>query len=142
MAAAPGVPVDQATRWIDGNVSRDSRLLVDDTMWVDLVERGFDRDLGVVWFYKLDFSANLDPSVAERLPDGWRHFDYVVSTPVMQAGLADLPRGLGEVRKALDNSETIAAFGAGAERVEVRRVLKPVIGTPVAEPDGTRRSPS
>jgi hypothetical protein len=130
MTGAPAAPVEQATRWIDSNLARTSRLLVDDTMWVDLVERGFSRDLGVVWFYKLDFSANLDPSVAERLPDGWRHFDYVVSTPVMQSGLADLPRGLGEVRKALDNSETVAAFGSGGERVEVRRVIKPRAAAP------------
>jgi hypothetical protein len=140
MAAAPGAPVDQATRWIDRNVSHDSRLLVDDTMWVDLVERGFSRDLGVVWFYKLDFSANLDPSVAERLPDGWLHFDYVVSTPVMQAGLADLPRGLGEVRKALDNSETVATFGSGMNRVEVRRVVKPGLVAAAEMPDGAGAS--
>jgi len=140
MAATPGVPVAQATRWIDRNVSHDSRLLVDDTMWVDLVERGFSRDLGVVWFYKLDFSANLDPSVSERLPDGWRHFDYVVSTPVMQAGLADQPGGLGEVRKALDNSETVARFGSGEDRVEVRRVVKPGAAPPTVMPDGTAMS--
>jgi len=142
MTTAPGAPVDQATGWIDRNVSHDSRLLVDDTMWVDLVERGFNRDLGVVWFYKLDFSANLDPSVAERLPDGWRHFDYVVSTPVMQAGLTDLPRGLDEVRQALANSETVAVFGGGRERVEVRRVVKPGPAKPTATPDGAGTSPS
>ncbi len=134
MTATTGAPVAQATRWIDANVSRDSRLLVDDTMWVDLVERGFSRDLGVVWFHKLDFSANLDPSVAERLPDGWRHFDYVVATPVIQGGLADLPTGLGEVRKALDNSRTVAAFGSGADRVEVRRVARP--GPPIPDAAG------
>lgn len=137
MTAAPGVPVQQAVRWIDSNVAHTSRLLVDDTMWVDLVERGFSRDLGVVWFYKLDFSTNLDPSVAERLPDGWRHFDYVVSTPVMQSGLADLPEGLGEVRKALESSEPVAAFGSGKGRVEVRRVIRPA--TP--QPDATGTTP-
>jgi hypothetical protein len=125
MTAAPGAPVAQATRWIDSHLPHSSRLLVDDTMWVDLVERGFDRDLGVVWFYKLDFSTNLDPSVAERLPEGWRHFDYVVSTPVMQASLEDLPGGLGEVREALDNSETVASFGTGDALVEVRRITRP-----------------
>ena len=34
----------------------------------------------VIWFYKLD----LDPAVAERLPDGWRDVDYIVSTPALR----------------------------------------------------------
>ena len=125
MTADSGMAVRQATAWVDRNVQRDSRLLVDDALWVDLVERGFDAELGVVWFYKLDFSANLDPSVARRLPQGWRQFDYVVLTPVMRSGLEDLPQGLGEVRKVIENSTTVAAFGGGKERVEVRRVASP-----------------
>ena len=39
---------------------------------------------GVVWFYKLDTSNNLDPSVARRLPKGWLEFDYIVSTPTLR----------------------------------------------------------
>lgn len=125
MTADTGMAVAEATSWLDRTLPRSSRLLVDDALWVDLVERGFDPHLGVVWFYKLDFSANLDPSVATRLPDGWRHFDYVVLTPVMRAGLEDLPQGLGEVRRAIDNSTPVASFGAGEGRVEVRKVNVP-----------------
>jgi hypothetical protein len=137
MTARSGLPVAQATAWIDRSLPRHSRLLVDDTLWVDLVERGFDPDLGVVWFYKLDFSTNLDPSVARRLPEGWRHFDYVVSTPVVRSALADLPQGLGEVRQALDNSTPVASFGTGRGRVQVRRVERP----PSPGPD-RERAPS
>lgn len=122
MTADSGAPLVQATQWVDDNVPRSSQMLVDDSLWVDLVERGFDPDLGVVWFYKLDFSANLDPSVAHRLPDGWRHFDYVVFTPVMRSALDDLPRGLAEVRSALGHSTVVASFGGREDRVEVRRV--------------------
>ena len=114
-------PVTDAERWVEDNVERDAHLLVDDTLWVDLVEAGFDPER-VVWFYKLDFANNLDPSVARRLPDGWRHFDYVVLTPTMRSGLEDLPGQLTAVREAIDNSTPVASFGANRELVEVRRI--------------------
>jgi len=125
MADAPA-PMDEARTWISAELPRDRRLLVDNTMWVDLVEAGFDDDLQVVWFYKLDFTNNLDPSVASRLPGGWREFDYVVSTSSMRDSVRDSPGGLEEVRLALDRSEPVKVFGAGADRVEVRRIDRSV----------------
>jgi hypothetical protein len=130
MTADSAAPFARATRWIGDTVPRTSRLLVDDTLWLDLVEKGFNPDLGVVWFYKLDFTTNLDPSVARRLPEGWRHFDYVVSTPVLRQSLRDMPGGLVEVRKALESSTTVARFGEGRSRVEVRRVERPLPAGP------------
>ena len=115
-------PLTAAREWIVHHVPKDSRILVDDTLWVDLVERGFDPDLGVVWFYKLDFTNNLDPSVARRLPGGWREFDYLVSTPIIRTALSDQPDGLTEVRTMHERSAVLATFGEGGAEVEVRRV--------------------
>jgi hypothetical protein len=131
-------PALEAERWVEENVDHRARVLVDDTLYVDLVEAGFEPQFGVVWFYKLDFSANLDPSVARNLPGGWRAFDYVVSTPVVRSALDNYPGGLEEVRRALENSRPVATFGDGPRRVQVRRIVG--IGTgsgripPAAEP--------
>lgn len=121
----------QATDFLVGQVDPRARVLVDDTYYVDLVEAGFQPQFGVVWFYKLDLEAGLDPSVAERLPRGWREFDYVVSSPSMRSALAQQPDGLQEVRSALESSEPVEVFGTGEGRVEVRRVVGPDTGSGV-----------
>jgi hypothetical protein len=115
--------VEGAERWVERNVDRRARLLVDDTLYVDLVEAGFAPRFGVVWFYKLDFTTNLDPSVARNLPQGWRAFDYVVSTPVIRSALDQNRSGLRQVRRALENSRPVATIGSGPLRVDVRRIV-------------------
>jgi len=114
-----------AEDWIGAHVPHDARIVVDDTLWPGLVRRGFDPRRGVIWFYKTDFSNNLDPSVARSLPRGYRDFSYVVSSPVIRSALAQLPRGLDEVRAALRYSVPVAAFGSGDSTVEVRRLAVP-----------------
>ena len=106
-------PGRQAQDWIVANVPKDSRLVVDDALWVDLVRAGFPRD-EVVWYYKVD----TDPAVEALSPNGWRDYDYVVSTASVRAS----PDAFPQVSAALQNSTPVAAFGAGDTLVEVRRV--------------------
>jgi Dolichyl-phosphate-mannose-protein mannosyltransferase len=114
--------VIKAQNWIRSEVHPRARVLVDDTMYVDLVRAGFEPRFGAVWFYKLDFTTNLDPSIAANLPQGWRAFDYVVSTRVIRSALARNRGRLRQVRLALSNSRPLATFGTGPDRVEVRRI--------------------
>jgi hypothetical protein len=119
MTADQDAPFRQADAWIAANVPREARLLVDDALWVDLVERG--RPPGqVVWFYKLD----TDRDVRARYPRGWQEFDYLVATPTMRG----FPESLPQVAEALRRSEVAATFGSGTGRVEVRKVQ----GSPVS----------
>jgi 4-amino-4-deoxy-L-arabinose transferase-like glycosyltransferase len=128
-------PTLAAATWIEANVDPRARILVDDTLFVDLAEAGFDPGLGVVWFYKLDFTTNLDPSVVRALPTGGRGFDYVVSTPIVRGALANSPGQLQEVRIALESSTPVATFGAGKDVVEVRILTGPDTGSGrLAEP--------
>jgi hypothetical protein len=121
MTADQDAPFRQADAWIADNVPREARLLVDDALWVDLVERGHPPGQ-VVWFYKLD----TDQDVKGRYPRGWREFDYVVATATMR----DFPENLPQVAEALRHSEVAASFGSGTGRVEVRKVE----GSPVSSP--------
>ena len=102
----------QAVEWLDRNVDHRSTLLVDDTVWVDLVQRGFAPQR-TVWFYKLD----LDPAV----PVGWQRFDYVLRSNMMEGNAKDLPR----TSAVLAHSRPVATFTDGPERMEVRRVVSP-----------------
>jgi 4-amino-4-deoxy-L-arabinose transferase-like glycosyltransferase len=115
-------PVLDAQRWLPRHVDHRARVLVDDTFYVDLVQAGFAPRFGVVWFYKLDFTTNLDPSIVRHLPQGWRAFDYVISTDVIRSALAQNPTSLAQVRLALQHSTPVHIFGSGRGRVEVRRI--------------------
>jgi hypothetical protein len=127
-----------ASRWIADHVDKRARLLVDDTYYVDLVHAGFAPRFGAVWFYKLDFTTNLDPSIARNLPGGWRSFDYVVSTEVIRSALERNPGGLRQVRLALRNSRPVAKFGSDRRAVEVRRIVGEGTGSGFLEPHPRR----
>jgi hypothetical protein len=108
---------ERAVEWLSTHAPRNSRILVDATIWTDLVDRGFERSR-VVWFYKLD----LDPSVSTP----WWRFDYVVRSNLFAGNLGWLPRS----KAVYDHSRIVAVFSTEHERIEVRRVLRP------ARPDG------
>jgi Dolichyl-phosphate-mannose-protein mannosyltransferase len=101
-----------AVNWLDTHASHDSRLLVDNTLWVDLVERGFSQ-AKTIWFYKLD----LDPAIQIPVDD----FDYVVVSNYMAGNLDRLPR----VRAAVKRSRIVVSFAQGNERIDIRRIVKP-----------------
>ena len=85
---------------------------MDNTTWVDLVERGIPAR-NVVWFWKLD----LDPGVSSLYPGGYRGFDYVLSSDIMRAS-----KQAPVTRAAIEHSCVVATFGRGENRVEVRRI--------------------
>src|SRR5829696_2324129 len=106
-------PMTQAEQWIDANVPRTSPILVDDALWVDLVSSG-RPPTRVVWFWKLD----RDPEIKARYPDGWRHFQYVVSTTAVRGSFYELPY----VSAALEHGTVVASFGTGEDQVQILRV--------------------
>lgn len=107
------LPMQQAEQWVGDNVSKSSRLLVDDAMWVDLVDDGFARN-NVVWYYKLD----TDGAVERQSPNGWKDSDYVITTDSMRTG----GNSSSDIRQAIENSTAVATFGTGDQQVEVRRI--------------------
>lgn len=106
-------PTAKAQAWVESNVSRSDRLIVDDAMWVDLVRTGFERE-NVVWYYKMDTDAD----VIEASPNGWRDSDYIITTDSMRT----FPEQFPQVNGALINSEVVASFGIGPRTVEIRRI--------------------
>ncbi|GAA3031290.1 ArnT family glycosyltransferase [Streptomyces glomeratus] len=105
-----------ASHWLTSEVQdpKDTRVLVDDALWLDLVHAGYRPGLGVIWFYK----ADLDPAVTRTMPHGWRDLDYVVASPTVRRDAVDLPG----VMAAIKHSTPVATFGTGPDRIEIRRV--------------------
>lgn len=113
----------QAESWVEHHVPRTDRLLVDDTVWVDLVDHGFNRPYEVVWFYKLGAVNNLDRSVRRTIGRGWRDFHYVIETLSMRAALVGSgSQALPQVAQAVAHSHPVATFGSGPDAVVIRRV--------------------
>ncbi|MEJ5946040.1 hypothetical protein WDZ17_12130 [Pseudokineococcus basanitobsidens] len=114
----------EALAYVEDVLPRDSRVVVDNTYWNDLVRAGWSDDgfSGAIWFYKID----LDAEARTELPGGWRDLDYLVWSPT----LADDPNSLPTLAAAHENSELLAAFGGDdpGQRVEVRRVVGPGVG--------------
>ncbi|MFI2430611.1 ArnT family glycosyltransferase [Streptomyces sp. NPDC018693] len=116
MTADANAPYRAAAQWLGSEVDHpeDTRVLVDDALWLDLVHQGYQPGLGAIWFYK----ADLDPAVTKTLPNGWRDIDYVVASPTVRRDAADLPG----VQAALDHSAPVATFGSGEDRIEIRQI--------------------
>ncbi|GGX39604.1 ArnT family glycosyltransferase [Streptomyces fructofermentans] len=116
VTADANAPYRAASRWLATEVEHpeDTRVLVDDALWLDLVHAGYRPGLGAIWFYK----ADLDPAVTRTMPRGWRDLDYVVASPTVRRDAVDLPN----VRRAMEHSTPVATFGEGEDRIEIRRI--------------------
>ncbi len=106
-------PMRQAQQWIEQNVPKADRLIVDDALWVDLIRDGRDRR-NVVWAYKVD----TDEQVQGWAPRGWTDYEWVVSRASLRASM----RPNGVFTDAVAHSQPAVTFGSGMERVEVLRV--------------------
>lgn len=107
-------PMLAAEHWLLANVPRNQKIIVDDSIWLDLVRGGFPRH-DVVWFYKV----NTDPAVEARAPNGWRSYSYIVSTESIRSFLGSDP----QVHSAMTHSVPVASYGHGYQKVVIRRIL-------------------
>jgi len=112
----------QAQQWIEQNVPKTDRLIVDDALWLDLIRDGRDRR-NVVWGYKVD----TDKQVQGWSPHGWTDYEWVVSTASLRANMP--PNGV--LADAVAHSQPAAVFDSGWSRVEVLRVDN---GEPTSKP--------
>jgi 4-amino-4-deoxy-L-arabinose transferase-like glycosyltransferase len=112
----------QTQQWIEQNVPKTDRLIVDDAFWLDLVRDGRDRR-NVVWAYKVD----TDKQVQGWAPHGWTDYEWVVSTASLRANMP--PTGV--LTDAVAHSQPAAIFDSGGSRVEVLRVDN---GEPTSKP--------
>jgi hypothetical protein len=115
-------PPRAAERWLVGHVGHDQRLIVPDDVWLYLVQHGFDHhpvrggffSRNVVVYWPLDY----DPAVQSRFPNGWRDFDYVVSTEAVRSTTNLTPI----TAQALNHSRVVVQFGQGEQRIEIRAI--------------------
>jgi hypothetical protein len=126
----------QALAWILDNVSTSDYVVVDDSLWVDLVRAGFPAE-HVVWFTKLDVDKDV------KIPGSpeWAGINYVVLDHQDDLSLhlqidgkpsKDTLALFPTLGKALQHSSTVTAFGIGLDGISVRRV-DPKVGSKSAK---------
>ena len=106
-------PLAEATQWVDRNATPDSVIVVHDTIWTDLVQKGGFPPQQVIMAYKIDS----DPAVQANLT----HLDYLVVPNwyyTTSAGDGKYPT-LIEARK---HAVPAASFGQGPDGVTVWHV--------------------
>lgn len=96
-------------------MSRHDRLLVGDSIWVDLVQEGFPANQ-VVWYSKL----GTDPAVDRRFPKRWHDFQYLVWSGSLRASAATA--GYHRLHTARADSTAVASWGTGATKVTIYRI--------------------
>lgn len=101
--------VSGAQAWIENNVSRDAVIVVENSIWLDLVHAGFPRE-NVIWYFKVD----LDPAVDET----WRTVDYVSLHDYVAADPLPI---LGEM---IERGTPVATFGEGIQKVTIWEVSR------------------
>lgn len=115
LTADQSAPYLSAQHWIAAHVSRHDRLLVGDSLWVNVVDEGFPANQ-VVWYSKL----GTDPQVDARFPQRWHDFQYIVVSSSVRGS-----EGTANYRwlsTAIAHSTTTASWGHGSAAVTIRRI--------------------
>lgn len=100
----------QAKSWIGSNLDASALIVTDPVMRAELVADGLRPDRVAPY-------EQLGGPLAPQLPT-WRSYDYVVSTDVVRAAAPTS----GAVAAALTGSWSLATFGDGAARVDLRQI--------------------
>lgn len=111
----------RALSWLQDNVSHNSALIIDDSIWVEYRQppNGKGGFPYAHYYHKLES----DPEIREGVfHDNWRNVDYLVSSEQL---VNDVLGGkMTLVPELLANSTPITDFNSGGWPVEIRRVNK------------------
>jgi len=104
----------QAVDWVDQNVGRENRLVVESALWTDLQGKGFSEP-EPVWLYKTE----TDPEVTKEI-GGWQGIDYIVlNGPTISN---NSPETFPTVYTAIKHSEIVAQFGQDQQKIVIYKV--------------------
>ncbi len=104
----------QAVNWVNQNIGRENRLVVESALWTDLQDKGFNQPQPV-WLYKTE----TDPEVTKEI-GGWRGIDYIVlDGPTISNNSA---KSFPTVYTAIAHSTIVAQFGQDNQKIVIYKV--------------------
>lgn len=107
----------QAVTWTQAHLPLNSRIIIDQYMWLDLHD-GYPNYYAFAHYY---WKVQEDPAIRDTVfHNDWHNIDYVITTPQM---LTDAQQNhMTLVEEAIVHSTVIAHFDTGGWSVDIRRV--------------------
>ena len=116
----------QAVAWVREHLPPDSRMIIDQSLWLDLRDAEAGPTFPLAHYY---WKADLDPEIRDDVfANTRRNVDYIITTPQLSKDVRfdDLPL----VAETLIHSTPIIRFDTGGWPVEVREVRELYPDTP------------
>lgn len=105
----------EAVAWVDHNIGRDKRVVVESALWTDLQDKGFNNP-DPVWLYKTE----TDPEVTKTV-GGWQGIDYVVlNGPTV--GATSFATSFPTVNDAIKHGQLVKQFGQDNQKILVYQI--------------------
>ncbi len=118
---------DQALSWVEQNLPRNTRLVIDNYMWVNLHEGSRGSTFPHALYY---WDVGYDPRIRRQIfGDSWRNVDYVITTPQVIHDLR--AQTFPVVSLAVQHSVLVKRFDTGSWAVDIRRV-DPRVNVPLS----------
>jgi 4-amino-4-deoxy-L-arabinose transferase-like glycosyltransferase len=118
-----------AVEWVHTHIPNpgDQRIVVDDTLFLDMMQDGFKPSRYDIYFFKLDVDPDVMNSLGGAEADKWKSIQYVIETPYMWQNEGQSYT----TTKLLQNSKVVWYYGsyppnsiAGQNSdVEIRKVI-------------------
>ena len=117
------VQYSAAAAWVAKNIPHpgNQRIVVDESMWLNMVNDGFKAGHRDIYFFKL----NVDPSVMNALPgptaDKWKAIQWIVTSPYMVLNEDGIPT----LKALIQHSKLVKSFGPGgiSSAIQVRKII-------------------
>jgi 4-amino-4-deoxy-L-arabinose transferase-like glycosyltransferase len=118
-----------AAQWVHTHIPHpgDQRIVVDNTLFLDMLQDGFKPSRYDIYFFKLDVDPDVMDSLGGAEADKWKSIQYVIETPYMWQNA----KSSYTTKKLLQNSKVVWYYGgyppnsvAGQNSdVEIRQVV-------------------
>ena len=115
----------EAAAWFAKNVPHpgNDRVVLDDTLWLNMVNDGFKAGRYDIYFFKVDVDPNVDNALPGPMADKWKDITYVFETPYLWENATK--GGIPTVYEALQHSKVVWHYGTGGPKteLEIRKVI-------------------
>lgn len=115
----------EAAAWFAQHVPHpgNQRVVLDDTLWLNLVNDGFKPGHYDIYFFKVDVDPDVDNSLPGPAGQKWKDITYVFETPYLWENAT--ATGIPTVYQALQHSKVVWSYGTGGpnSELEIRKVI-------------------
>jgi 4-amino-4-deoxy-L-arabinose transferase-like glycosyltransferase len=114
----------EAAAWFATHVPHPGheRVVLDDTLWLNMVNDGFKPSLYDIYFFKLNVDPILDNALPGPMADKWKDITYVFQTPYLWNATRS---GIPIAKEAIAHSKVVWSYGTGGpeSELEIRKVI-------------------